>query len=141
MYETILAPTDGSDGSRKAVERAIELASLFNADLHLLYVANTEQFSPDKPEYEVDELLDDVEREGRDIVADLEEQVTASSVSYAETHVERGVAHELILEYADDLEAELVVMGTHGADGHESVHLGHVAQEVARRIDEPLLLV
>ncbi len=141
MYETILAPTDGSDGARKAVERAIELATLFNADLQLLYVADTEQFSADKPAAEVESMLEDVEDEGDDILAALQSLATDAGVQYVETHVERGVPSELVLECVDDNEVELVVMGAHGESGHESVHFGHIAHEVARRIDEPLLLV
>lgn len=140
MYETILVPTDGSDGARNAVDRAIELATLFNADLHVLYVADKEQFSPDKPEPEVEMMLDDIEREGKGIVADVKEHAMDSSVSYVETHVERGTAYEEILEYVDDNEIELVVMSTVGETGTETAHLGHVAQEVSRRIDEPVLL-
>ncbi|MFC6871926.1 universal stress protein [Halobellus marinus] len=141
MYETILAPTDGSDGAKNAVERAIELATLFNADLHLLYVADTEQFSADKPEAELERMIDDLEEEGHGIVSNLEKQAYDSSVGYVETRVERGNPHQKILEYVDDHEIELVVLGTHGESGYETVHLGHIAHEVARRIDEPLLLV
>ncbi|MDQ2053044.1 universal stress protein [Halobellus sp. H-GB7] len=141
MYETILAPTDGSDGAENAVERAIELATLFNADLHLLYVADSEQFSADKPEAEIETMLDDLEDEGQRIVADLEDQAYDSSVDYVETHVDRGTPHEKILEYVDTHGIELVVLGTHGESGYEAVHLGHIAHEVARRLDEPLLLI
>ena len=141
MYETILAPTDGSDGAANAVERAIELATLFNAELHLLYVADAEQFSADKPEAEIETMLDDLEDDGRRIVADLEEQAYDAAVSYVETRVDRGIPHEKILEYVDAHGIELVVLGAHGESGYEAVHLGHIAHEVARRLDEPLLLV
>lgn len=141
MYGTILAPTDGSDGAQNAVDEAIELATLFNADLHLLYVASTKQFSPDKPEAEVERMLDEIEDEGQETVATAKEQATDSGVNYVETHVDRGLPHEKVLEYVDDHEMELVVMGTHGERGTRSAHLGDIAHEVARRIDEPLLLV
>ena len=141
MYESILASTDGSDGARKAVDRAIELATLFNADLHLLYVADIDQFSADKPEAEVESMLEDIEAEGDDILADLQSLATDAGVEYVETHIDRGSPNELILEYVDDEGIELVVMGAHGESGYESVHLGHIAHEVARRLDEPLLLV
>jgi nucleotide-binding universal stress UspA family protein len=141
MYESILASTDGSDGARDAVDRAIELATLFNADLHLLYVADTEQFSADKPEAEVESMFEDIEAEGRDVLADLHARATDAGAEYVETHVDRGVPHQLILEYVDDNGIELVVMGAHGESGYEAAHLGHIAHAVARRLDEPLLLI
>lgn len=141
MYERILAPTDGSDGARRAVERAIELATLFNADLHLLYVVDTEQFSADKPEEAIEEMLAGIEAEGLRIVADLEASARESALQEVETAVRRGVASEQILGYAADADVELVVMSTHGEGGYETAHLGSVATDVARRIERPLLLV
>lgn len=141
MYETILAPTDGSDGARQAVDRAIELATLFNADLHLLYVVDTEKFSADKPDSEVEWMLEDIESEGEEIIVDLEGEAADAGVGYVDTAVVRGIPHEEILESVADNGAELVVMGTHGESGYDSVHLGHVAHDVAKRLEEPLLLV
>lgn len=141
MYATILAATDGSAGAQRAVDRAIDLASLFNADLYLLFVVDTGQFDTDKPEEATEQLLDDLEAEGRETLGDLEAQAYDSSVQYVETEVRRGVPHAEVLAAVDAHDAELVVLGTHDADGHERVHLGSTAAEVARRVDPPLLLV
>lgn len=140
MYVTILAATDGSDGARRAVRRAVELASLFNADLHLLYVADSDQFSTDKPRDVVAELLADAEAAGEEHLRELEELALEGGVDHVHREVRRGVPHAEILDYADAHEVELVVMGTHGESGYESVHLGSTAEEVARRTERPLLL-
>lgn len=141
MYGTILATSDGSDGARRPVERAIELASLFNGTLHLLHVVDVEEYSADKPAEAVDSLLDEEESAGEVVLDELEALARESSVDPVHATVRRGVPHEEILDYADDHQVELVVMGVHGESGYESGRLGSTAEEVARRIDGPLLLV
>lgn len=141
MYRTILAATDGSDGARRAVERAVELASLFNGSLHLLYVVDVEAYSADKPAEAVESLLDEEEAAGADVLGELEALARESSVDPVHSAVRRGIPHEEILATADDEAVDLVVMGIHGESGYRSVHLGSTAREVARRIDGPLLLV
>jgi len=41
MCDRIVVPTDGSNGTRGAVERAINLAATYNAALHTIYVVDT----------------------------------------------------------------------------------------------------
>jgi nucleotide-binding universal stress UspA family protein len=41
MYDQILVPTDGSDGTRGAVDHAIDLAATYDATLHTIYVVDT----------------------------------------------------------------------------------------------------
>ncbi len=38
MYDKILIPTDGTEGTRGAVEHAIDLATVYDAALHTIYV-------------------------------------------------------------------------------------------------------
>ena len=42
MYERILVPTDGSNVAQAAVDHAIDLATKYDAELHALYVADTD---------------------------------------------------------------------------------------------------
>jgi nucleotide-binding universal stress UspA family protein len=41
MYDQILVPTDGSEGTRGAVEHAIDLATTYDAAFHTIYVVDT----------------------------------------------------------------------------------------------------
>ncbi|MFB6311897.1 MAG: universal stress protein, partial [Salinirussus sp.] len=41
MYERILVPTDGSEPVQAAIERAIDLATTYDAALHTVYVVDT----------------------------------------------------------------------------------------------------
>jgi nucleotide-binding universal stress UspA family protein len=47
----------------------------------------------------------------------------------------------VILRYADEADADLVVMGTHGRTGVERYLLGSVAEKVVRLSDVPVMTV
>jgi nucleotide-binding universal stress UspA family protein len=57
------------------------------------------------------------------------------------TAVESGTPHSVILRYADEADADLVVMGTHGRTGVERYLLGSVAEKVVRLSDVPVMTV
>ena len=42
MYESILIPTDGSEAAELAVEEALDVAEKFDAEVHTLYVVDTD---------------------------------------------------------------------------------------------------
>lgn len=138
VYETILMPTDGSESAERVHERVIDLATLFNADVHLLSVVDTEQFPVDA---DVDEIVDQLEERGNRTVTAIADDMRASGVDQVDTAVRRGSPGEEILAYVDEHEIELVTMGTRSASGRDSLHLGSIAQRVARQIEVPLLLL
>ena len=57
------------------------------------------------------------------------------------TAVRRGDPHETIIEYADDVDADVIVMGTHGRTGLDRRVLGSVTERTVRLSDVPVLTV
>ncbi|EMA61079.1 universal stress protein [Halorubrum kocurii] len=135
MYDEILCPTDGSPGSAAAVEHACYLADLADARLHALFV--------------VDETI--AGADGWDVVVEREEErgeraldaVAAAGAERrvpVENHLRRGRPHEAILDAADDYDADLIVMGTHGRTGvGRFLAAGSVAERVVRHSEAPVL--
>jgi nucleotide-binding universal stress UspA family protein len=64
-----------------------------------------------------------------------------SGVREVEEHVEEGHPGEVISDMATQLDADMIVMGTHGRRGLERALMGSVAREVANTAAVPLLLV
>lgn len=60
MYDAILVPTDGSEGTARAVEHAIELAVRYDAALHAVSVIEADDVEADVPEGDVPEESRDV---------------------------------------------------------------------------------
>lgn len=58
-----------------------------------------------------------------------------------EKHIEEGDAESMILSYAEECHADLIVMGTHGRTGVRRMLMGSVAEQVERRAGCPVLMV
>lgn len=135
MYDDILLPFDGSEGAKSALTHAGEIADWAEANIALLYVADTTQHSVTVVEGEV---IDVLEREGEEIVAEGADLVDRLGVSY-DTDVVQGNPAPTIVEYAERYGYDLVVMPTHGREGISRYLLGSVSEKVVRLSPTPVL--
>lgn len=138
MYDTILVATDGSDPANRAVEHALNLASLYGADVYAISIVDTGRYG--EPALSSTELVvDELEDYSRELMAEVAERADALDVDLV-TEVRHGEPHERIVTYADEIDADLTLLGKHGASrtGH---HIGSVANRVIARIDRPVQLV
>ena len=137
MYDSILLPTDGSEAAEAAYDHAVEIADRFDATLHVLYVADTTEYSTVTFE---DDVVDSLEREGKHVVDDVVADAKARGVE-AVGVVMQGGAYETILSYAEENGVDMVVMGTHGRRGLDRVLVGSVTERVVRTADVPVVTV
>lgn len=128
MYDSILVPTDGSDAAGTAAGAAIRLAARFDADLHALHVV-PDGGPPDDSEHEA--FLGDVATRA------AERDVNATTAVRSD---ERPV-HEVVADYAEHVDADLLVMGTHGRTGLDRFALGSVTERTLRTAPAPVLTV
>lgn len=141
MYDTVLAPTDGSDRSEAALAHAIDLADQYDATLHTQYVVES---SPafgstidDETEEEIYGSLFDAGERAVDAVV---ERAEAAGLD-VESSVTRGVPHEEVLEYVEENDVDAVVMATSGRTGASKELIGSVAERVVRSSPAPVLTV
>jgi nucleotide-binding universal stress UspA family protein len=164
MYTDILYPTDGSTGSNAAAEHVRLLASTFDATVHVLCVVDTRHLgigmsgafldegtaamsgepAGDTEGGTVGERSDAGERQAA-LREHGESVVTEASAAFGDiettTAVMAGNPHTSILEYADDHDIDLIVMGTHGRTGVERYLLGSVTEKVVRMSDVPVMTI
>jgi nucleotide-binding universal stress UspA family protein len=144
QVETILVPTDFSEDAAKALETAIDLSRTFGSKIVLLNAYSVElPFSSPAmggglilPEGFYVELRDH---------ATLQVERVAKEASRDGVEV-RGIAVEnspwmAILDQAEQLPAQLIVMGTRGLTGLKHLTLGSVAERVVRKAPCPVLTV
>lgn len=136
MYRTILIPTDGSDLANGAVERGYELAESFGSTVHVLYVVDTDQYYP--LEVSSDRLLEAFRNEGETVTEKAADR-SPSGIDVV-TAIGEGSPHQRILEYADENDVDLIVMGTHGRRGLGRFLLGSVTERVLRGASAPVLV-
>jgi nucleotide-binding universal stress UspA family protein len=139
MYDTILVPTDGSDGGAAAVAHAVDLAAVHGATLHALYVVDV-RMSPISADMDHDDVVELVDESGDRPTAAALDRAEQAGVEAVEV-IRLGVPHRVIREYADDEGVDLVVMGTHGRTGVEHALVGSVTERVVRTLDVPVLTV
>lgn len=136
MFERILVPVDGSEPSRNAADHALELAAEQGATVHALYVVEPVAVT----EGGTGQVIEAMQSTGESIVSELGDRAEAKDVT-AITDVETGVAHRTILEYADENDVDLIVMGTHGRTGIGRYLLGSVTEKIVRLSDVPVLTI
>lgn len=143
MYETILFPTDGSDASLRALDHALELAGTYDATLHVLYVVDTSYPYGDFDGVGVDltPVFEALREEGERTIETVEERAGEAGVDVLGEPREDSVVHRAILGYADEVDADLIVMGTHGRRGLNRWLLGSVTERVVRAASAPVLTV
>lgn len=145
MFRTVLVPFDGSSFGDQAVPMAVAIARRTGATLHLLHVHVPA--IPLSAMGEVSPLSIDPawEREGRE-----RERAHLTEVADGVREQERlqvaatlldGIVPDAILAHAGDIDADLIVMATHGRGGVSRAWLGSVADEIMRRTTIPVLLV
>jgi nucleotide-binding universal stress UspA family protein len=133
---TILHPTDFSDRSWYAFQLACALARDYHARVILLHVIH-----PPIVAYGEGVIPPDPESLVREADERLSELLARCDGVAVEKHVEEGDAREMILSYADECRADLIVMGTHGRTGVRRMLMGSVAEQVERRAACPVLMV
>jgi nucleotide-binding universal stress UspA family protein len=139
--QNILFATDFSDSSQQAADYAVTLAHLTDATLHVLHVINEldehqrvmiprEAFLVLKKEVEVQAV--------KELEKFCKEHTKGLSTA---THAIVGAPFKVILDMGGKVNADLIVMGTHGRTGMEHVIVGSTAERVVRRSKIPVLTV
>lgn len=138
MYDEILVPTDGSDAATRALDHALDIAGQYDARIHALYVVDANAYST--LEAGTDVVITALEEEGNEAIEAVADRAAAAGVETV-TEVTTGTVHRTIIEYADDHDIDLIVMGTHGRRGLDRYLLGSVTEKVVRASDVPVLTI
>lgn len=138
MYKEILVPTDGSAPAQTAIEHAVTLAGLCDARIHGLFV--TDSGTLEKVDGKYPRPADQLESVGEEAIAAVEQLATDNDVEVTVT-VTSGTAHTEIVQYAEDHEIDLIVMGTRGRQGVERYLLGSVTERVVQTAQQAVLTV
>ncbi|MDS0282864.1 universal stress protein [Haloarcula onubensis] len=139
-YDDILLPTDGSERAAAAVAPALAVADAFGSTVHVVSVVNVGDIATGAETSVPAELLDELEDAAADATAAVASETQAAGVD-AVTDVWTGRPKHDLLEYVDDHDIEMVVMGTHGRTGLERVLLGSTAEALVRRAEVPVMTV
>ncbi len=166
MYDNILYPTDGSNGASAALEHARELATRYDATLHVLFVVDEEHVETGmvprtegvergrvtgmmKRDEETagegsmsrnEDLAEKLERRGVQLTNEVA-GILAEEGCETKPVVREGDPAQVITEYAENNEIDLITIGTHGRRGIKRRLIGSVTENVVRTSNVPVMTV
>jgi nucleotide-binding universal stress UspA family protein len=142
MYRTVLFATDGSEASFDALEHAFRAADRDEATLHGLYVVDVGYpFSGFESGVDVVPVLEALRAEGERSLETVRERAEAAGVPFESAVRESDAVARTITDYAEEVGADLIVLGTHGRRGLNRWLLGSVTERVVRTAPVPVLTV
>ena len=143
IFSKILVAIDGSEKSMDAADFAISIATMHNSELILIHVIPPEvKFGHASGIFGVvpPKLKEKVEQEAKRWFDKIRGKLDAISISTKIIATEKSVV-AAIVEYAEDKNIDLIVVGTRGMSGFKKLLLGSVASGVVTYAHCPVLVV
>jgi nucleotide-binding universal stress UspA family protein len=139
----ILLATDGSEEAELAALRAVELADATDSELHVVHVGVVPIFLKSYPGTlgYYDKLYEQIEEVSRELLRKQTWRVKAVGGTVAGAHLRMGEAALEIVALAEELQADLIVMGSRGLGGVRRALIGSVSDSVVRHAHCPVLVV
>ncbi|MFL6318211.1 MAG: universal stress protein [Nitrososphaeraceae archaeon] len=139
-FSKIMVAVDGSEHSLKAAEYALEVAKSFNAQLFAITVTSV----PQSYHLRQEDVLEE-SSEMNDSKAWLEKFSREAKTDNIELKTELINSHRpvdyVILEYAEENNIDLIVVGTRGRSGFKRLLLGSIASSVVTYAHCPVMVV
>jgi universal stress protein A len=143
----ILYPTDFSEHSLVALPLAVDLANRYSAELHCIYVLDTDNEFLLDGDYVIPSMApfpmdrEAMRKTAEERLSSFGAQQMPEIAGSVQTAVVTGKPFAEIIRYVRDRAIDLIVLGTHGHSALASMLLGSVAEKVVRKAPCAVLTV
>ncbi|HYA88722.1 MAG TPA: universal stress protein [Nitrospirota bacterium] len=136
-YHSLLVPFDGSESSKKALGRACELSKTDRSELSVLYVIPRYEEMMDffKTESVKKSLYQEAEK-----IIEVAKKMAAGQGVEIKAVVQEGHAADKVVEIADKMKHDLIIVGTHGWRGVNKAIMGSTAERIIAHASCPVLI-
>lgn len=143
MFKHILLATDGSDIAQKAGDTAIALAQVHGAQLTATFVIDPYPYTAlgEDCSQAYQTYMHAAQAASVTATEQLFAQAKAANVALDKRVVEGDDVATAIIAASKELQADVIVMGSHGRSGIERLLLGNVANKVLYMSTMPVLVV
>jgi nucleotide-binding universal stress UspA family protein len=143
MFKHILVPVDGSATAQMAVQKAIGLAQVFGSRVTAIFVIDPYPFTGVGTDfaYGQAEYLNAATAEANMAIKATKTAFEQAGVKVDTSVVESHAAWRGVVDSAESMQADLIVMGSHGRSRLEKLVLGSVTQAVLSHTKLPVLVV
>jgi nucleotide-binding universal stress UspA family protein len=143
MYKVIVAGTDGSPTATVAFRKAIELAKLTGATLHVVHahqLAAAHQAAAGIGSVDVGSVNQTIKGDSARVCSDAIAMAARDDVEVV-PHSTSGDPADALVAVAEDVDADLIVVGNRGMQGARRFVLGSVPNKVSHHSPCSLLIV
>ena len=134
----ILIAVDNDPTSEKIALNGFQLASQLNAEIALLSVVDLTMLITEgavTPKEFADITINDYKKNQQMLIDTVFKDYKVC------TFVEEGIPHEVILKVAQEWDANIIVLGTHGRTGISHLIMGSVAEKIVRHSEIPAFII
>lgn len=143
----ILCPTDFSESADEALKAAVDLAGDYSAELVIVYTVES-RLPPLKsvldsvpnPDFSTEKYGQDVEAAAEKRLDHLSEKMISPEIQIRSV-IKKGQPAVQIVEVAENSDADLIVIATHGLTGWRKTLLGSVTERVMKLTAKPMLII
>ena len=143
MYAHLLVATDGSEISRKAVEQGLALGKALGAKVTVITVSEpiaSLGAGEAMVSFPIEEYDKNVSAAANAILAQVGEMARAAGAACSTLHIKDRYPADGIVETAERLKCDLIVMASHGRRGLSRMLLGSQANRVVTHSAIPVLI-
>jgi len=141
--KNILLPTDFSNLSLTAANYAVDIAKQYGAKIHLLNVL--EKTPPilaiRSLDLSEDKIIKTIDQDAENSLNKALEKINQDKSVEILPVIKKGVDFEVIVDYCESNNIDLIVIATHGRTGILHTLLGSVAEKVIRYARCPVLVI
>lgn len=135
--KTILVGIDFLDSSLNALEHAVSIASMGKTDILMVWV-NRPEYNKEVFLYEPEKLPDVVDEKFQELITKYQPLLGNGTISYT---IKKGKVYKQIVKEAKAINAEMIIVGTHGSSGFEKFWIGSNANKIVSATDLPVITI
>jgi nucleotide-binding universal stress UspA family protein len=133
---TILLATDGSEDAAQATTAAVDIAKRSGSELHLIHVWH------DVRTHRAHAFVkSELRREGREVLDQEVQRIGEMGGTVTQSHLREGRTFEEVIKLGDELDAGLLLVGSHGYRGLRRMLMGSHSEDIVHHADRPVLVV
>ena len=141
MYSKILVPIDGSDNSIRALRHGLFLSSKLGSKLTVLNVLEIPPVVYVQSQKVVDSVINALEKESKKVFERVDVESRDYGVNYEPILVKGHHVGSNIIEYADQHDMDVIIMGSRGNGKLKTAIMGSVAHNVFHHTKKPILII
>ena len=139
-WKNILVATDGSEYGNAAVNEALENAKKYSGALKIMHAINIMADFQEESPFLLPQIIEDITKRVRSNLDALKLRAEKEGVS-AETFIIEGEPYRTIVDLAEELKSDVIILGSHGRTGMQRLLMGSVTERVIGHANCAVLVV